>query len=64
VLVACILGSVIVFVDVVVNIALLRSKDLGGLALQQWVAMRTSPDARLVDLVGGSPATSRRDACS
>ena len=57
VLVACILGSVIVFVDsTVVNVALPAiQRDLGGgLALQQWVV-----DAYLLTLgslllVGGS----------
>ena len=56
-LVACILGSVIVFVDsTVVNVALpAMQRDLGGgLALQQWVV-----DAYLLTLgslllVGGS----------
>jgi EmrB/QacA subfamily drug resistance transporter len=57
VLVACILGSVIVFVDAsVVNVALPAiEKDLGGgLALQQWVADAYLLTLGSLILVGGS----------
>ena len=56
-LVACILGSVIVFVDAsVVNVALPAiQKDLGGgLALQQWVADAYLLTLGSLILVGGS----------
>ena len=59
-LVACILGTIIVFVDsTVVNVALRAIEDDlgGGLALQQWV-VDADLDPRPLLLVGGRSATS------
>jgi len=56
VLVACILGSIIVFVDsTVVNVALPAiQRDLGGgLALQQWVVDAAAPDGTTLILARG-----------